>query len=173
MVDGCTFMYVRVNSTLLPTLSLFFRQIKSFIRFHLAFVFGLQTYYLIDFSKIHWLKGLEPKNKGQTKSCEQFDLPKNESKVDTSSKQSKLPNTHLKSMNWISSICDCSNTAIGIDKTVFSFDNIPFSGFNMGFLISSTGITDTIIIMEIWVIVGISNNQWGSLSPNALSTGNY
>ena len=45
-------------------LDTFFRQIKSFLRFHLAFVFGLQTYYLIDFSKIYGLKGLEPKNKG-------------------------------------------------------------------------------------------------------------
>ena len=44
--------------------STFFRQIKSFLRFRLAFVFGLQTYYLIDFSKIYRLKGLEPKNKG-------------------------------------------------------------------------------------------------------------
>ena len=41
-------------------LDTFFRQ----IRFRLAFVFGLQTYYLIDFSKIYQLKGLEPKNKG-------------------------------------------------------------------------------------------------------------
>ena len=45
-------------------LDTFFRQIKSFLRFRLAFVFGLQTYYLIDFSKIYQLKGLEPKNKG-------------------------------------------------------------------------------------------------------------
>ena len=29
----------------------FFRQIKSFMRFHLAFVFGLLTYHLIDFHK--------------------------------------------------------------------------------------------------------------------------
>ena len=42
----------------------FFRQIKSFLRFCLAFVFGLQTYYLIDFSKNYRLKSLEPKNKG-------------------------------------------------------------------------------------------------------------
>ena len=41
-----------------------FRQIKSFLRFRLAFVFGLQTYYLIDFSKIYQSKGLEPKKKG-------------------------------------------------------------------------------------------------------------
>ena len=46
------------------TLDTFFRQIKSFLRFCLAFVFGLQTYYLIDFSKSYQLKGLEPKNKG-------------------------------------------------------------------------------------------------------------
>ena len=46
------------------TLDTFFRQIKSFLRFRLAFVFGLQTYYLIDFSKNYWLKSLEPKNKG-------------------------------------------------------------------------------------------------------------
>ena len=46
------------------TVDTFFRQIKSFLRFRLAFVFGLQTYYLIDFSKIYQLKGLEPKNKG-------------------------------------------------------------------------------------------------------------
>ena len=32
------------------TLDAFFRQIKSFRRFCLAFGFGLQTYYLIDFS---------------------------------------------------------------------------------------------------------------------------
>ena len=36
-----------------------FCQIKSFIRFHLAFVFGLQTFYLIDSSKIYKLKGLD------------------------------------------------------------------------------------------------------------------
>ena len=53
----------------------FFRQIKSFLRFRLAFAFGLQTYDLIDFIK-NGLKGLEPKNKGQTKSYERFDLTK-------------------------------------------------------------------------------------------------
>ena len=46
----------------------FFRQIKSFLRFRLAFVFGLQTYYLIGFSKIYQSKGLKPKNKGHLKS---------------------------------------------------------------------------------------------------------
>ena len=49
---------------IIHTLDTFFRQIKSFLRFRLAFVFGLQTYYLIDFSKNYRLKSLEPKNKG-------------------------------------------------------------------------------------------------------------
>ena len=40
-------------SDIIGALDNFFRQIKSFIRFRLAFVFGLQTYYLIDFSKIY------------------------------------------------------------------------------------------------------------------------
>ena len=48
-------------------LDTFFRQIKWFLRFRLAFVFGLQTYYLIDFSKIYQLNGLEPKNKRNLK----------------------------------------------------------------------------------------------------------
>ena len=56
--------WVYVVAFLDPVLDTFFRQIKSFLRFRLAFVFGLQTYYLIDFSKIYRLKGLEPKNKG-------------------------------------------------------------------------------------------------------------
>ena len=46
-------------------LDTFFCQIKSFIRFHLAFGFGLQTYYLIDFIRIYQLKGLEPKKKAK------------------------------------------------------------------------------------------------------------
>lgn len=44
-------------------LGVFFHQIKSLIRSRLAFVIWLQTYYFIDYSKIHRLKGLEPKNK--------------------------------------------------------------------------------------------------------------
>ena len=35
------------------TLDAFYHQIKSFIKFCLAFVFGLQTYYLIHFSKMY------------------------------------------------------------------------------------------------------------------------
>ena len=53
-----------------------FRQVKSFIKVHLAFVFGCQTFLSVDFSKIYWLKGLARKNKGQTNFEEQFDLTK-------------------------------------------------------------------------------------------------
>ena len=40
---NCTFLYKCILDT-------FFRQIKSFRRFRLAFGFGLQTFYLINFS---------------------------------------------------------------------------------------------------------------------------
>ena len=46
-------------------LNVFFRQIKSFVRFHLAFVFGLQKFRPFN-------KGM-PINKGLTKSYERFD----------------------------------------------------------------------------------------------------
>ena len=49
-------------------------QIELFIRFRSVFSFGLQTYYLIDFSKIYRLKRLEPKNKGLMKSYERFEF---------------------------------------------------------------------------------------------------
>ena len=42
----------------------------------MAFVFGLQTLHLIDFSKIFLLKGLTPKNKGHTNFYECCDLTK-------------------------------------------------------------------------------------------------
>ena len=45
---------------------IFFRQIATFIKVCVAFDFGLQTLWLIDFSKIYRLKGLEPKNKSYT-----------------------------------------------------------------------------------------------------------
>ena len=57
-------------------LDTFFHQIKSFIRLRSAFVFGFQTYYLIDFSKIFQLKCLEPKNKGHKNFYECCDLTK-------------------------------------------------------------------------------------------------
>ena len=58
------------HTILLYRLDAFFRV----IRFRSAFGFGLQTYYLIDFSKIYRLKRLEPKNKGLTKSYERFEF---------------------------------------------------------------------------------------------------
>ena len=54
-----TRLYLETISRDISTLDVFFRQIKLFIRFRLAFVFGLKTHYLIDFSKIDRLKGLE------------------------------------------------------------------------------------------------------------------
>ena len=55
-------------------LHVFCRKIKLFIRFRSAFVFGLQTLYLKDFSKIYQLKGLKPKSKGRTNFYECCDL---------------------------------------------------------------------------------------------------
>ena len=40
----------------------FFRQITTFIKIRMAFVFGLQTLKSKDFSNIYQLKGLKPKN---------------------------------------------------------------------------------------------------------------
>ena len=44
----------------------FFRQITTFIKVHMAFVFGLQNLKLIEFITIFQLKGLKPKYKGRT-----------------------------------------------------------------------------------------------------------
>ena len=57
-----TFYLIKLSSHL--TLNVFFRQIKSFIRFRLAFVFGLQTIKSINLTKIDQRKGLKPKTKG-------------------------------------------------------------------------------------------------------------
>ena len=54
----------------------FFCQITTFIKVHLAFVFGLQNLKSIDFTIIFQLKGLKPKNKGQTNFYECCDLTK-------------------------------------------------------------------------------------------------
>ena len=54
----------------------FFRQITTFIKVRMAFVFGLQTLSLIEFTKIYRLKGLKPKNKGRTNFYECCDLTK-------------------------------------------------------------------------------------------------
>ena len=58
------------------SLDILFFQITTFIKVRVAFVFGLQTLSLIDFSKIYQLNGLEPKNKGRTNFYEQFNLTK-------------------------------------------------------------------------------------------------
>ena len=46
-----------------------------FIKVCVAFVFGLQTLKLIDFTEIYLLKGMKPKNKGHTNFYECCDLP--------------------------------------------------------------------------------------------------
>ena len=54
----------------------FFRQITKFIKVHMAYVFVFQTLKLKDFSKIHQLKSLRPKNKGHTNFYDCCDLTK-------------------------------------------------------------------------------------------------
>ena len=56
------------------TLDILFRQITTFIKVRVAFVFRLQTHLLIDFTKIVPFKGLQPKNKGHTNFYECCDL---------------------------------------------------------------------------------------------------
>ena len=76
--------FTQEKSKLLPyldlvstsTLKVFFCQIKSFIKFRLAFVFGLQTLYLIDFTKILQLKDMNPKVKDHMNFYEWCDLTK-------------------------------------------------------------------------------------------------
>ena len=53
-----------------------FHQITTFIKVCVGFVFWLQILYLIYFSKIYQLKGLKPKNNGQTNFYECCDLTK-------------------------------------------------------------------------------------------------
>ena len=55
---------------------IFFRQITTFIKVRVAFVFELQSLKLIDFSKIFQLKDLKLKNKGHTNFYECCDLMK-------------------------------------------------------------------------------------------------
>ena len=54
----------------------FFRQITTFIKVRVAFVFELQTFQLNDFPKIFQFKGLKPKDKGHTNFYECCDLKK-------------------------------------------------------------------------------------------------
>ena len=73
----CCFCHCWNNKVLdVCRLDAIFRQIKSFIKVRLAFVFECQTFLYVDFSKTYWLKGLAPKNKGQTNFDERFDLTK-------------------------------------------------------------------------------------------------
>ena len=57
-------------------LDILFRQIATFLKVCLAFVYGLQTLEMNEFSKIYQLKGLKPKNKGHTNFFECCDLTK-------------------------------------------------------------------------------------------------
>ena len=58
------FCLEKILPTIMYIVDTFFRQIESFIRFRLAFDFGLQSLLSIDFSKIHQLRGMRSKNKG-------------------------------------------------------------------------------------------------------------
>ena len=53
---------------------LFFHQITTFIKVCMVLVFGLQTLWLLDFTKTYQLKGLKPKNNGCTNFYECCDL---------------------------------------------------------------------------------------------------
>ena len=54
----------------------FFRQITTFIKVRVAFIFGLQTFWSLDFTKIFESKGLKPKIKGHMNFYECCDLTK-------------------------------------------------------------------------------------------------
>ena len=60
----------------LCTLDILFRQITTFIKVHVAFVFQLQTLLLLYFTKIYQLKGMELKNKGHMSFYECCNLTK-------------------------------------------------------------------------------------------------
>ena len=57
-------------------LDILFRQITKFIKVCMAFVFGFQTLWLIDYTKSYQFKGLKPKNKGHMNFYECCDLMK-------------------------------------------------------------------------------------------------
>ena len=58
-------------------------------------------------------------------------------------------NAYLKSMNWVSSVCHSSNASIRIHKTIFSFYHVTVSCFSVGFLIPSSWVTHSIIVMKV------------------------
>ena len=63
-----------IHATMMYIMDIFLCQITTFIKVRLAFAFRLQTLWLIDFTKIYWLKGLNPKNKDHTNFYECCDL---------------------------------------------------------------------------------------------------
>ena len=71
-----TICWVRCWSQRLCKLGIFFCQITTFTKVCLAFVFGVQTLWLKDFSNIYRLKGLKPKNNSHTNFYECCDLMK-------------------------------------------------------------------------------------------------
>ena len=65
-INAAVFFSAKIESVLdshLTGLDILFRCNKFFIRFSLAFVFGLQTLWLLNFTKIYRIKGLKPRNK--------------------------------------------------------------------------------------------------------------
>ena len=64
----------RILKNPLFILDILFRQITTFIKVLVAFVFGLQTLQLIEFTKIYQLKVLKPKNKDHMNFYECCDL---------------------------------------------------------------------------------------------------
>ena len=54
--------------------SIFFRQITTFIKVGVAFVFGLHTFWLTDITRIYQWKGLQPKFEGHMNFYECCDL---------------------------------------------------------------------------------------------------
>ena len=62
--------------TIFIELDILFHQITTFTKVRMVFVFGLQTPWLIDFTKIFRLKSLKPKNKGPANFYECCDLRK-------------------------------------------------------------------------------------------------
>ena len=92
----------------------FFRQSTTFTKLGIAFVLGLQTLLLQDFSEIYRLKGLKPKNKGHTNFYECCDLTKKVYLVWCEKKQAqndaiKIPWTRGKRWSRISEHLSCKS----------------------------------------------------------------
>ena len=98
------------------TLDILFRQITTFIKVCVAFVFGLQTLWLKDISKIYQLKGLKPKNNDHTNFYECCDLTKK---------------VYLKRVLYLREVRGCHNNKAaflhaksppGLETSTFTFD---------------------------------------------------